>query len=128
MALFLLVLAVCLLVIGSVVVLLLVSRTPRYRTEPEHLLELFDQALENRVNESEWHAVIGYPIRHDEYLEGIRRRAYRLMDEHGRYGRMARGRSLLDATGHEELAALRDHLAARLRLQRGTNDSTRHER
>lgn len=123
MALYLLVLAVCLLVIGSVLVLLLVSRTPRYRTEPEHLLEIFDKALESRVSETEWNTIIGYPIRHDEYLEGVRRRADRLMDEHGRHGRLARGKPLLDATGQEELAALRDHLAARLRLQQGSDEN-----
>ncbi|TFH87933.1 hypothetical protein EQG41_03170 [Billgrantia azerbaijanica] len=128
MALYLLVLAVSLLVIGSVVVLLLVSRTPRYRTEPEHLLDLFDKALDSRVSETEWNAVIGYPIRHDEYLEGVRRRAYRLMDEHGRHGRLARGKPLLDATGQEELAALRDHLAARLQLQRGEGTKGNDER
>lgn len=84
MALFLTVLAVCLLIIGGMVAILMTARTPRYRTEPEHLLELFDQALESRVSETKWNAVIGYPIRHDDYLEGVRRRAQRLMDEHGR--------------------------------------------
>ncbi|WP_163561022.1 hypothetical protein [Halomonas sp. NO4] len=128
MALYLLVLAVCLLVIGSVIGLLLLSRTPRYRTEPQHLLDLFDKALESRVNESEWNAVMGYPIRHDEYLEGVRRRAYRLMDEHGRHSRAARGKPLLDSTGQEELAALRDHLAARLQLRQGAGENEKNER
>lgn len=118
MALYILVLAVCLVVIGGVLAILMLSRTPRYRTEPERLLELFDKALESRVSETEWNAVIGYPIRHSEYLEGVRRRAYRLMDEHGRHGRVQRGKPLLDKTGQEELAALRDHLAAHTRHQR----------
>ncbi|SEN63239.1 hypothetical protein [Halomonas caseinilytica] len=118
MALFLTVFAVCMLIFGGMVVILLLSHTPRYRTEPEHLLNLFDKALENRVGETEWNAVIGYPIRHDEYLESVRRRARYLMDEHGRHGRVARGKPLLDADGQAELAALRDHLAARTRLRR----------
>lgn len=71
MALLLLVFAVCLLIIGSMVLILMFSHTPRYRTEPEHLLEAFDKALESRVSENEWNAVVGYPIRHDEYLEGF---------------------------------------------------------
>ncbi|MGM0693021.1 MAG: hypothetical protein ACQEUN_06375 [Pseudomonadota bacterium] len=118
MALFLLVLVVCLVIFGGMIALLMLTGTPRYRTEPEQLLELFDKALESRVGETEWNAVIGYPIRHDDYLDGIRRRALRLMDEHGRHGRVARGKPLLDATGQEELAALRDHLAAHTSLQR----------
>ena len=121
LALFLTVLAVCLLIIGGMVAILMTTRTPRYRTEPEHLIALFDQALDSRVNEHEWNAVVGYPIRHDEYLEGVRRRAQRLMDDHGRHGRVARGKPLLDDEGHAELSVLRDHLAARtaLRHQRG---------
>ncbi|PRY73418.1 hypothetical protein [Halomonas ventosae] len=119
MALFLLVLVVCLAIFGGMIALLMLSGTPRYRTEPEHLLELFDKALQSRLNETEWNAIIGYPIRHDDYLDGIRRRAQRLMDEHGRHGRVTRGKALLDATGQEELAALRDHLAAHTALQRG---------
>ncbi|MDR5867722.1 hypothetical protein [Halomonas koreensis] len=118
MALFLTVFLVCLLIIGGMVAVLMLSRTPRYRTEPEHLLSLFDRALESRVGETEWNAVIGYPIRHDDYLEGVRRRAQRLMDEHGRHGRVARGKPLLDDEGQAELAALRDHLAARTELRR----------
>lgn len=118
MALYLLVFAVCLLVFGTIMAVLMLSRTPRYRTEPEHLLALFDKALESRVSETEWNAIAGYPIRHDDYLDGVRRRAQRLMEEHGRYGRISRGKPLLDATGQSELTALRDHLAARTRLRR----------
>ncbi|MFG6178247.1 hypothetical protein ACGTN6_13450 [Halomonas sp. THAF12] len=117
MALFLTVFLVCLLIIGGMVTILMTARTPRYRTEPEHLLTLFDQALESRVNENEWNAVVGYPIRHDEYLEGVRRRAHRLMNDHGRHGRVARGKPLLDSEGQAELSALRDHLAARTALR-----------
>ncbi|WP_280551967.1 hypothetical protein [Halomonas sp. 25-S5] len=118
MALFLLVLVVCLVIFGGMIALLMLSGTPRYRTEPEHLLELFDKALESRVGETEWNTIIGYPIRHNDYLDGIRRRAQRLMDEHGRHGRVTRGKPLLDTIGQEELAALRDHLAAHTSLQR----------
>lgn len=119
MALFLLIFAVCLLIFGGMIAALMLSSTPRYRTEPEHLLKLFDEALDNRVNETEWHAVIGYPIRHDDYLDGIRRRAQRIMDEHGHPGRMARGRPLFDLTGQSELSTLRDHLAAHTALRQG---------
>ncbi|WP_027961622.1 hypothetical protein [Halomonas halodenitrificans] len=117
MALYLLVFAVCLLVFGGMVALLLLSGTSRFRTDPERLLTLFDQALENRVDETEWNAVMGYPIRHDDYLDSTRRRAQRLMDEHGSHGRAARGRPLLDETGHAELEALRTHLAGRQALR-----------
>ncbi|WNK19184.1 hypothetical protein P1P91_09885 [Halomonas piscis] len=117
MALYLLVFGVCLLVIGSTVVVLLTTRTPRYRTESHHLLELFDKALESRVSESEWHTLIGYPIRHDEYLESVRRRASHLMEEHGRHWQLAQGKPLLNATGQKELRALRDHLSARMALE-----------
>lgn len=118
MAVFLLVLTVCLVIFGSMIALMMLSGTSRYRTEPEQLMTLFDQALSGAVNESEWNAVVGYPIRHDDYLEGIRRRAQRLMDEHGRHGRVARGKPLLDDEGREELTALRDHLAAHTALRR----------
>ena len=119
MALFLTVFAVCMLIFGGVALVLLTTRTPRYRTEPEHLLDLFDKALDNRVGETEWNALIDYPIRHDEYMENVRRRARLLMDEHGWHGRVARGKPLLDEEGHAELHALRQHLAARTRLKRG---------
>ncbi|MFG6159907.1 hypothetical protein ACGTNG_13985 [Halomonas sp. 1390] len=118
MTIFLLVLTVCLVIFGAMIALMMLSGTPRYRTEPEQLMTLFDKALESTVSETEWNTIIGYPIRHDDYLEGIRRRAQRLMDEHGRPSRMARGKPLLDDEGQEELAALRDHLAAHTALRR----------
>ncbi|MBA2780008.1 hypothetical protein [Billgrantia kenyensis] len=124
MALFLLIFAVCLLIIGGMVLILLFSRTPRYRTEPEQLLELFDKALDNQVGETEWNVVINYPIRHDDYLDGIRRRAQHLMQEHGRPWQVAQGKSLLDKTGREELAALRNHLASHQRLREKRRDET----
>ncbi|PMR75325.1 hypothetical protein [Billgrantia endophytica] len=124
MALFLLIFVVCTLIIGSVLLVLLFSRTPRYRTEPEHMLELFDKALESRISQTEWNTVIGYPIRHDDYLDGVRRRAQRLMDDHGRHWKVAQGKPLLDHTGQEELAALRDHLAAHTRLRNQQHDGT----
>lgn len=117
MALFLVVFAVCVLVIGSVLAILMLSHTPRYRTEPEHLLTLFAKALGSSVNETEWNSIIGYPVRHDEYLEGVRRRAQRLMDEHGSHGRASRGGQLLDSEGQAELKAMSDHLTARTRLK-----------
>jgi hypothetical protein len=117
MALFLLVFVVCLLIFGSVIALLLLSGTPRYRTEPAQLLDLIDRALDSQVNETEWNTIIGYPIRHDETLDGIRRRAQRLVDVHGNHGRVSRGKPLLDATGQAELQALRDHLARHLALK-----------
>lgn len=116
-ALFLLVFAVCLLIFGGMVGLLLLSGTPRYRTEPAQLLALIDRALASEVSETEWNTIIGYPIRHDETLDGIRRRAQRLVDEHGNHGRVTRGKPLLDATGQAELEALRDHLARHLELR-----------
>lgn len=118
MALFLVVFAVCMLIFGGVALILLLTHTPRYRTEPEHLLDLFDKALDNRVGETEWNALIDYPIRHDEYLENVRRRARYLMDEHGWHGRVARGKQLFDDEGQKELSALRQHLAARTRIKR----------
>ncbi|GAA3907221.1 hypothetical protein GCM10022228_16880 [Halomonas cibimaris] len=118
MALYLLVFGVCLLVIGATVAVLLSTRTPRYRTETDDLLALFDKALTSHVSESEWHTLIGYPIRHDEYLERVRRRAAHLMEEHGRRWQIAQGKPLLNATGQAELQALRDHLAAHQRLRR----------
>lgn len=117
MALFLLVFAVCLLIFGGTVALLLLSSTPRYRTEPAQLLKLIDRALQSQVSETEWNAIIGYPIRHDDSLDGIRRRAQRLVEEHGNHGRVTRGKPLLDAIGQEELTALRDHLARHLAIK-----------
>lgn len=117
MALFLLIFIVCLAIIGGMVLILLFSRTPRYRTEPEQLVELFDKALANQVGETEWSVVINYPIRHDDYLDGVRRRAQQLMQEHGRPWQAAQGKPLLDRTGHAELAALRQHLMAHHRLR-----------
>lgn len=114
--LFLLVLAVCLLIFGSVLAVLMLSGTPRYRTEPEHLLSLFDRVLDDSLSEDEWNMIAHYPIRHDDYLDGVRRRANRLMDEHGRFARVGRGRSILDEEGATELKALREHLQAHTRL------------
>ncbi|GAB2796924.1 hypothetical protein GCM10027040_24360 [Halomonas shantousis] len=116
MALYLLVFTVCLLVTVGTVTLLMLSRTPRYRTEAEDLIGLFDQVLDNRASEAQWHAIIGYPIRHNEYLEGVRRRSQHLMEEHGRPWQAAQGGSLFSRTGREELKSLRDHLAAHMAL------------
>ncbi|RUR40924.1 hypothetical protein [Vreelandella populi] len=117
MALYLLVLGVCLLVIGAVLLVLMTVGTPRYRTEPKDLVALFDKALNSQVGETEWDAIIGYPIRHDEYLEGVRRRASHLMDLHGRRWQVAQGKPLLNAEGQAELQVLRDHLAAHTALR-----------
>ncbi|QJQ95304.1 MULTISPECIES: hypothetical protein [Halomonadaceae] len=117
MPLFFLVFAVCMLVICSMVGILMMSRTPRYRTEPAMLLALFDKALAGNISENEWSAVVHYPIRHDDYLEGVRRRALRLMEEHGRPWQAAQGGSLLSQEGRAELAELRQHLAAHTSLR-----------
>lgn len=116
MALYLLVLGVCLLVMGAVVLVLMTAGTPRYRTEPKDLLALFDKALSSQVSETEWNAIIGYPIRHNEYLDGVRRRAAHLMELHGRRWLIAQGKPLLNHEGQAELQALRDHLAAHTAL------------
>lgn len=117
MALYLLVFAVCLLVIGAVILVLMSSSTPRYRTEPKDLIALFDKALNSQVSETEWNATIGYPIRHNEYLESIRRRGEHLMEQHGRRWMIAQGKPLLNQEGQEELKALRDHLSAHTALR-----------
>ncbi|GGW25167.1 hypothetical protein [Vreelandella hamiltonii] len=117
MALYLLVFGVCVVVIGGVLLALMTASTPRYRTEPQDLIALFDKALASQVSETEWNTIIGYPIRHDEYLDNIRRRASHLMDSHGRRWQIAQGKPLLNATGQEELQALRDHLVAHTALR-----------
>ncbi|WP_346797770.1 hypothetical protein R5M92_03105 [Halomonas sp. Bachu 37] len=117
MALFFLVFGVCLLVVGGMVIILMSTSTPRYRTEPKDLLVLFDKALSSEVSETEWNTIIDYPIRHDEYLNGIRRRAAHLMETHGRHWQIAQGKPLLNADGQAELQALRDHLAAHTALR-----------
>nr|WP_298059274.1 hypothetical protein [uncultured Halomonas sp.] len=117
MALYLLVFGVCVLVIGAVILVLMTSSTPRYRTEPKDLIALFDKALNSQVSETEWNALIGYPIRHNEYLDGIRRRAAHLMEQHGRHWLIAQGKPLLNQEGQAELKALRDHLSAHTALR-----------
>ncbi|WP_251976840.1 hypothetical protein [Salinicola avicenniae] len=119
MSIFLLVFAVCLLISLATVAALMLSRTPRYRTGSEDLLQLFDAVLDNRASEARWHAVIGHPIRHDAYLENLRQRSQRLMESYGRPWQAAQGGSLLSRSGREELAALRDHLAAHQALHQG---------
>lgn len=122
MALYFVIFAICLVIIGGTVALMMSLRTPRYRTEPAHLLTLFDRVLANQATENEWHTLVGYPIRHNEYLEGVRRSAQRLMDEHGRPWQAAQGGSLLSPNGEEQLSALRDHLAAHMALQEGQRE------
>ena len=117
MALYLLTFSVCLVILGFMVVALVLSRrTSRYRTEPDQLLGLLDAALDHRLSEHQWNAVIGYPIRHDDYLESVRRRCQLIMDQHGQPWRFERQGRLFSAAGMEELDALRSHLAARLGL------------
>lgn len=112
MSLYLVVFAVCLLISLATVSALMLSRTPRYRTEAEDLIALFDAVLDNRASEARWHTVIGYPIRHDAYLENLRRHCQQLMETHGRPWQAAQGGSLFSRSGREELVALRDHLTA----------------
>ncbi|WP_189515091.1 hypothetical protein [Kushneria pakistanensis] len=116
MATFLLTFAVCLLICSFMVVALMLSRTPRYRTSANDLLTLLDETLENRVSEARWHTVIGYPIRHDPYLENVRRRCQAIMDEYGQPWRFEQGGALFSKPGLEEIHALRQHLTARLSL------------
>ncbi|SHE28557.1 hypothetical protein SAMN02745148_00014 [Modicisalibacter ilicicola DSM 19980] len=119
MILYLVVFAVCLVVVGGSVALMMSLSTPRYRTEPQHLLQLFERVLNHQATEAEWNALVGYPIRHDEYLEGVRRSAQELMEMYGRPWRAAQGGCLLSPRGREGLIALRDHLASRLTVQEG---------
>ena len=119
MSLFLMVFTVCLLVSVATVTALMLSRTPRYRTQAQDMLDLFDAVLDNRASEARWHTLIGYPIRHDAYLENLRRRSQHLMETHGRPWQVAQGGSLFSRSGREELVALRDHLAAHQALQGG---------
>ncbi|WP_136064486.1 hypothetical protein [Modicisalibacter radicis] len=122
MALFLLIFVVSMVVIGSTIAMMMLARTPRYRTEPQHLLRLFDRVLGDEASANEWHTVVGYPVRHDEYLEGVRRSAMLIMDEHGRPSQATTGGSLLTRTGREELGVLRDHLAAHMALEEGRRE------
>lgn len=122
MALYLLVAGVCMLVIGAVFLALITAKTPRYRTEANDLIALFDKALDSRVSETEWNTIIGYPVRHDEYLDRVRRQASHLMDRYGRHWQVARGKPLLNAKGHAELKVLRDHLAAHSALRQHQRD------
>ena len=122
LSLYLVVVAICLLVVGGTVGLLMMVRTPRYRTEPDHLLKLFDRALTGQMTETEWHATVGYPIRHNAYLEGVRRKAQQIMDEHGRPWQAAQGGSLLSRSGREELQAIRDQLASHMIEQEGKRE------
>lgn len=110
---------VCLLVIGGSMALLMGMSTPRYRTEPQHLLELFERVLNHQASETEWHALAGYPIRHDESLEAVRRSAQDIMDDHGRPWQAAHGGCLLSRSGREELTILRDDLASRVLVEQG---------
>nr|WP_040475838.1 hypothetical protein [Halomonas lutea] len=122
MGLYLVVVLICLLVVGGTVGLLMMVRTPRYRTEPDHLLKLFDRVLAGQSTESEWHAIVGYPIRHDAFLEGVRRKAQQIMDEHGRPWQVAQGGSLLSRSGREELQTIRNQLASRIIDQEGKRE------
>ncbi|MDW5378169.1 hypothetical protein R6258_14700 [Halomonas sp. HP20-15] len=122
MTLFLLIFVVSMVVIGGTITMMMLSRTPRYRTEPQHLLRLFDRVLSGEASANEWHTVVGYPVRHDEYLESVRRSAMLIMDEHGRLSQAAAGGSLLSRAGREELTMLRDHLAAHMALKAGQRE------
>ncbi|WP_110666156.1 hypothetical protein [Salinicola halophilus] len=119
MLLYFVVFAVCLLITLFTVIALMVSRTPRYRTQATDLLGLFDDVLSNRASEAQWHTLIGYPIRHDPYLENLRRRCQHLMEQYGRPWQAAQGGSLLSRAGRDELIGLRDHLAAHTALAPG---------
>ncbi len=119
MQLFFIVFAVCLVVSLGTVAALMLSRTPRYRTGAEDLIALFDAVLDNRADQARWDSVIGYPIRHDAYLENLRRRCQHLMETHGRPWQVAQGGSLFSRQGREELSALRAHLAAHQALNQG---------
>ncbi len=119
MLVYLVAFAVCLLVIGASMALLMGMSTPRYRTEPEHLLGLFDRVLNHQASEAEWHALVGYPIRHDESLESVRRSAQDIMDDHGRPWQAAQGGCLLSRSGRGELTILRDELASRVLQEQG---------
>lgn len=116
MLLYLLVFAVCLLITLTTVIALMLSRTPRFRTQAEDLISLFDDVLANRASEAQWHTLIGYPIRHDPYLENLRRRSQHLMEQYGRPWQAAQGGSMLSREGREELGGLRDHLVAHAAL------------
>ncbi|WP_106477278.1 hypothetical protein [Phytohalomonas tamaricis] len=117
MAIYLLTFIVCLVVCGFTIAALLLSRTPRYRTEAKDMLTLLDGVLARQINENQWNMVIGYPIRHDPYLENIRRRCQHIMEEYGTPWMYERNKKLLSDQGLEELAAIRDHLAARQALK-----------
>ncbi|MGC3872640.1 hypothetical protein ACPF7Z_05135 [Halomonas sp. GXIMD04776] len=119
MLVYLVAFVVCLLVVGGSMALLISMSTPRYRTEPEHLLQLFERVLNHQASETEWNALVGYPIRHDDSLEAVRRNAQDIMDDHGRPWQAAQGGCLLSRRGRCELTTLRDDLASRMLVEQG---------
>lgn len=122
MLLYLMIFAICLAIIGGSMALMMTARTPRYRTEPRQLLRLFERVLAEKASQSEWVTIVGYPIRHDAYLEDVRRRAQLIMDEHARPWQAARGGPLLSRSGYEQLGELHDRLSAQLTRKEGRRE------
>ncbi|NHH86665.1 hypothetical protein F8A90_05610 [Cobetia sp. cqz5-12] len=113
MSIFIITFVVCLIVTVGTVAMLMMSRTPRFRTDYSDIARVLDQAISGEINENEWHSVIGYPIRHDEYLESLRRRCQGIFDNHARPWQLAQGGALFSRAGRDELNVLLGHLRAR---------------
>ncbi|WP_158773254.1 hypothetical protein [Cobetia sp. L2A1] len=113
MSIFIITFVVCLIVCLATVGMLMLARTPRFRTDFSDIARVLDQASSGEISENEWHTVIGYPIRHDEYLESLRRRCQGIFDNHARPWQVAQGGALFSREGREELSILLGHLRAR---------------
>ena len=77
---FLVIFAVCFLVLIALMFALVFGRTPSYRPSNEDVLALLAQAKGTHIDSVKWYLFLGVPITHDERLERVRLKAFEIDD------------------------------------------------
>ncbi len=71
---FFITLILCVVILGSVLLLLANIKTPHYRVSEKEFVRLLTLVVSGQATENDWSVVMDMPIRNSEHLEGLRER------------------------------------------------------
>jgi hypothetical protein len=96
------------LVFALILGLFLWVRTPRYRIGRSNVIALLELVLDGRATENDWRVFVSIPLRHDPYLEQIRRQCIDI--EERTYVGKRRSGFLFSDSGLAELREIQEEL------------------
>ncbi|MCV6614478.1 MAG: hypothetical protein OIF35_05830 [Cellvibrionaceae bacterium] len=99
---------ISLAILGLVLLVLSLVRTPHYQLDREAVLRFLSLVVNGQASDNDWSVFTSVPIRHDAQLERVRLRCVELEQQY--YLGSTRSGHLLSAEGIEHLQALLETL------------------